>query len=145
MRRLLPAILILLLAIMALLLVIYQSVQRPPPLQYDRAVYTAERPALCPGEMLVYTNTLTISRASIVLSYISWFKGRGAAARPVFVPYDNPVPPRVFTQPVTIGPNRRENVIPKLPAGAYEFHFGASDGISLPATHVVLFSIRPGC
>lgn len=134
------------LAIFVVLIMAYQSVQRTPPVQYDRAVYTPERTDLCPGEMLVYTNTLTISRPSIVMSSLSWFRGRGAQARPITTIAEIPLPARVFAVPIVIGPNRRENRIPAgLPAGDYEFHFGATDTISAPAIHIVLFSVRAGC
>lgn len=148
MKKLIPAIIVLILAVLTLLVVIYQQVRivQTPPLFYDQPVYAADRAALCPGEMLVYTNTLTIARPAIITSSLSWFRGRGAKARPITTIAEMPFPARVFAVPTTIGPNRRENRIPVgLPAGDYEFHFGATDTISAPAIHIVLFSVRAGC
>lgn len=136
------------LAILAGMIFIYQQVRTTPapPLSYDHAVYVPERADLCPGESLIYTNTLVITRPAIIVSSLSWFHGRGAQARPVTTVAETPLPARVFTVPVTIGPNRRENRIPAgLPAGDYELHFGASDAISAPAVHTVPFRIRAGC
>ena len=130
----------------AAVLVLVQTFRPPdPPISYDAAIYLPERPDLCPGDMLVYTNTLRISRPAIITAAATWFRGHDGMARPAITTPASETTVRVFTEPVIIGPVRRENKVPALPPGEYEYHFGASDGISLPAVHAVPFTIRAGC
>lgn len=111
-----------------------------PPLSYDRESYPPERADLCPGETLVYTNSLHIDRPAVVWFVGSWFDRDHNLS---VVPGDKLLYSN-FTEPVTIT-RRRSNPVPQLPAGRYELRFAAGEGSSAPAMHIVPFTVRAGC
>lgn len=129
-----------------LIFVVVQIQAGPPaPLRYDQAIYLPERADLCPGENLVYTNTITIDRAGVVYSGATWFHNQGADAYPVKAIKLGDMDGRAFVQvPVTFT-RRRSNVVPKLPPGPSEMRFVATDFRSVDAVHTVPFVVRADC
>lgn len=117
---------------------LYQASQ--PPIAYDQPVYTPEQAALCPGEELVYTNTLTVDRAALVPFNLAWWSVDKAR----FVGAPEPLLYRPFPGPARITA-RRANTVPDLPPGQYELWFVAGETGRSAAGHVVPFSVRGGC
>lgn len=112
----------------------------PPPLAYTQDVYQPERAALCPGESLVYTNTLTVNRPALIpFTYSYWSIERQRFATPA-----EPLQYRPFAQGATLTA-RRQNVLPFLVAGRYELWFVAGENGRAAAWHRVPFVIRADC
>lgn len=136
-----------LLGLMVGLVLVYQAIRSPapPPLRYDQAVYVPEVARLCPGDTLVYTNTLTVDIAGGIFSGASWFSGHGDAALSVVSLKMGDMDMRVFGRvPITIT-RRRTNIVPALPPGPVEMRFLATNFRSQDAMHRVEFWIKSNC
>ena len=124
--------------VLVVITLLWQASQ--PPIAYDQAVYQPERATLCPGEDLVYTNTLTVDRAALVPFNLAWY----SVDKRRFVGPPEPLLYRPFPGPASITA-RRANKIPDLPPGRYELWFVAGETGRSAAGHVVPFSVRVGC
>lgn len=113
------------------------SVLLTPSLRYDALRYIPERPILCAGDTLTYTNTLTVDRPGLITFTASWHQ----VPSQLPIGPDDTLHPRVFTVPTVIGPKRRTNTVPNLPPGSYELHFGAGEIGGRVAVHAVPFTI----
>lgn len=111
-----------------------------PPIAYDRAVYAPERSALCPGEELIYTNTLTVDRAALVPFNLAWW----SVDQRRFVGAPEPLLYRPFPRPASITA-RRANKVPELLPGRYELWFVAGQATRAAAAHRVPFVVRSDC
>lgn len=111
------------------------------PIVYDQDIYQPEQSDLCPGESLVYTNTLTVYRRANIEATLSWW----SVDQQRFIGPPTTYPARPFARVPTSITARRSNEIPPLPAGRYEMWFGAGETGKSAATHAVPFRIRAGC
>ena len=127
-------------------ILLIQIAQPPePPLVYDQAVYAPEVAALCPGDNLVYTNTLTINRPGVIYGAPSWFSGHGTTALPILGFKFSDLVGRTFDQVPVIVTRRRSNVVPTMPPGPAEMRWVATNFQGRDAVHRVEFVIKPDC
>lgn len=130
---------------MAIIIIVqsYFRLLNPPPLPYAYrlADVAPDPPLLCPGDELVYTPVIDITRAPLIINLYRTIYSRDLdqtfvfGGEPVVAIHDH-----IHSITRTYG-----LTVPDLPPGAYEMFEGAQDNSTRAAVFSVPFVITDGC
>ena len=125
------------------------AVRPPAPLVYDQPYYIADDAALCPGDVLVWTPTLTVRDAgliTIVRTYWDVANDRAAQTKDgmtlVSIEASRVLPAHLAGKPRA---NTVRLIVPDLPPGAYVVSTSARGVGTEQAVYGVFFSVLSTC